>query len=184
MLKFSGNSYFCSKRSLIRRTCLLVETTRKIKIDTLTGQSPGAAGGGGELRSRTNRHGISGLPESSYDVSACGYNSETRKRIEYLRHQIPWRTSEKVVALRSGERERAQERKACGRHYWKVLRRTTATNGRAIRLSPIKYYGSVQNISVVFRIFLWRSPRWRLPLKRRERENNARLDASQNRAAW
>lgn len=101
-------------------------TTSKIKIDTLTGQSAGR--GDAELWLRPRRD-ISGLPESSYDVSVREYNSG-RSGISAPRNPVKKNGrkschSAKEGAIRPGGRERGRRT----RHYWKVLRRTARRAG-------------------------------------------------------
>lgn len=129
---------------------------------------------------------ISGLHKSSYDVSA-GAGGYTARAVfdlfekgwnicatEFRGRETP---NEKVVGEGKGERararsqkERPRQRETKKREEWTATiekcrgeMRDDATSGRAIRLSPIKYRGSVQNISHTQSfpgIFLCRA-RWR-----------------------
>lgn len=170
------------RRELFTRS----ETTRKIKTDTLTGQSLRGVVWlrGAELRpARTKRPRYKWIArkfvqrqrgararlditgkDSKKDGIFAPRNSVKNDRKSCRAAKCRRRKGREKRWKHDKERERERKReergnatieKCCGERR----------DGGAIRLSPIKYCGSVQNISVVFRIFL-RRVRWRLPLKR------------------
>lgn len=113
---------------------------------------------------------------------ARGYSRGDSKkdRIFAPRNAVPWRTAEKVVARCDATRRVGRGggggRRERGGGWWTPLLKSAAANdATTIRLSPIKYRGSAQNISAVSRIFL-RRVRWRLAIET-AREKTIGVDA-------
>lgn len=142
------------------------ETTRKIKIDTLTGQSPSAAVQGrrnfGRAAAKRARHkwiARKFVRRQRADIQPVG--DSKKDRIFAPRNSV--KNGRKSCRARcdatTGKSGGAREKRGGG--WWTPLLKSAAandaTNGGTIRLSPIKYRGSAQNISVVSRTFLRRT---------------------------